>query len=152
MPHVCPMAVPVTCLYTHVPRRRVTASDVNARAGFLRLQVHQSLSSGGGNLLPHADHLQAVAGSVQAGAAPAPPSHRGYLGRPREGAAVGSSSAAPGGTPASAEVATLNTLAASRTRRAPWHPGLLPSLVPTCHICSRGGISHDLMALASLLH
>lgn len=84
VPHVCPATVLAACLHTHVPRRRVTASNVNASAGLLWLQVHENLSSSGGNLLPCTDHLQAAAGPVRAGAAPAPPPHSGYLGRSKE--------------------------------------------------------------------
>lgn len=57
-PHACPAAVPAACSHTHVPRRRVTTSNVNAGAGFLRPQVHQSLSSGAGKRLPCADRDQ----------------------------------------------------------------------------------------------
>lgn len=120
VPHACPAAVLAACLHTHVPRRRVAASNVNARAGLLRLQVHESLSSGGGNLPPRRDHLRAAAGPVRAGAAPAPPPRRGYLGRPKGGAAAASSCAAAGGTQEPAAVSGPNPLASSRTRRAPW--------------------------------
>lgn len=119
VPHVCPTTVLAACLHTHVPRRRVTASNVNARAGLLWLQVHESLSSGGGNLLPRTDHLRAAAGPVRAGAAPAPPPHSGYLGRPKGGAAAASSCAAAGGTQEPAALSGPNPLASSRTRRAP---------------------------------
>lgn len=113
VPHVCPVAVPAAQLLAHVPRRRATTSNVNARAGFLRRQVHESLSSGGGNLLPRVDHLRA-------GAAPAPPSRRGYLGRPRGGAAAASSCAAAEGTQEPATIAGPNPLASPSTRKAPW--------------------------------
>lgn len=120
VPHLCPVGVPAVCLHAHVPRCRVTSSNVNAKAGFLWLQVHESLSSGGGNLLPRADHLRAAAGPARAGAAPTPPPRRGYLGRPRGEAAAASSCAAAGGTQEPAAVAGPNPLASPRARRAPW--------------------------------
>lgn len=50
LPHVCPVVVPAACLHTHIPRLRVTTSNVNVRAGLLLLQAHESFSSSNGNL------------------------------------------------------------------------------------------------------
>lgn len=154
--HTCPVVVLAVCLHTHVPRRRVAASNVNARAGFLQLQVHESLSSVGGNLLPY------TAGPVQAGAASGQGQHPlhslagGICGDPWEEQQQQHPAVQQLGEPKNQQQSLDQTHWPPPEPGEPhgWHPTALssPQPGPSCHICSGGGTSRDLKALASSLH